>query len=90
MSLMLDALCELLQQNPGSYLYEMAKFLQKEFEVRLTTTSIRRALVSIDWSKKKIRKIAKGQNTDLRDIYLHNISKFSPEHFVFIDGSGCN
>jgi hypothetical protein len=58
--------------------------------VHVTTSSIRRALVSIGWTKKKIRRVAKGRNTNLRDLYLYNISKFSPEHFVFIDESGCD
>jgi transposase len=87
---MVDALREFLQQIPGAYLYEMADFLQKEFEVRLTTASIKRALVSIGWTKKKIRRVAKGRNADLRDLYLYNISEFSPEHFVFVDESGCD
>lgn len=56
----------------------------------VTTSSIGRALVSIVWTIKKIRRIAKGRNADLRDLYLHNISKFSPEHFIFVDESGCD
>jgi transposase len=87
---MLDALCEHLQENPGSYLYEMVDFLQKEFEVCVTAVSVRRALDSIEWTKKKIRRVAKGRNADLRDSYLHNISAFSPEHFVFVDEFGCD
>jgi transposase len=87
---MLDALCEHLEENPGSYQYEMVNFLQKEFGVRVTTSTIGRALDSIGWTKKKIRRVAKGRNADLRDLYLHNISEFSPEHFVFVDESGCD
>jgi len=68
----------------------MKNFLQKEFEVRVTTSSIGRALASIGWTKKKIRRVAKGRNADLRDMYLYNISKFSREHFVFVDESGCD
>ena len=87
---MLDALREYLQEKPGSYQYEMVNFLQKEFGVRVTTSSVGRALASIGWTKKTIRRIAKGRNADLRDSYLHNISDFSPEHFVFVDESGCD
>lgn len=87
---MLDALREYLQKKPGSYQYEMKDFLQKEFEVPVTTSSIGRALASMGWTKKKIRRVAKGRNADLRDTYLYNISKFSPEHFVFVDESGCD
>ena len=87
---MLDALCEHLQENPGLYLYEMVNFLQTEFEVSMTVSSIRRALDSIGWTKKQIRRVAKGQNADLRDTYLYNISDFSPKHFVFVDESSCD
>jgi transposase len=87
---MLDALRDYLQKRPGSYHYEMKDFLQKEFEVPVTTSSIGRALASIGWTKKKIRRVAKGRNADLRDLYLHNISEFSPKHFVFVDESGCD
>jgi transposase len=62
---MLDALCEYLQENPGLYLYEMVNFLQTEFEVSVTVSSIRRALDSIGWTKKQIRRVAKGRNADL-------------------------
>jgi len=85
---MLDALCKYLQENPGLYLYEMVNFLQTEFEVSVTVSSIRRALDSIGWTKKQIRRVAKGQNANLRDTYLYNILDFSPEHFVFLDESG--
>ena len=87
---MLDALREYLQKRLGSYQYEMKDFLQKEFEVLVTTSSIGRALASIGWTKKKIRRVAKGRNADLQDLYLYNISKFSPKHFVFVDESGCD
>jgi hypothetical protein len=56
----------------------------------MSTSSIGRALASIGWTKKKIRRVAKGRNTDLRDLYLYNISEFSAEHFVFVDESGCD
>lgn len=44
---MLDALREYLQEKPGSYQYEMANFLHKEYGVRVTTSSIGRALASM-------------------------------------------
>jgi len=68
----------------------MVNFLQTEFEVSMTVSSIRRALDSIGWTKKQIRRVAKGQNADLRDTYLYNISDFSPKHFVFVDESSCD
>lgn len=50
---MLDALRDYLQKRPGSYQYEMKNFLQKEFEVPVTTSSIGRALGSIDLDQKE-------------------------------------
>jgi len=31
-----------------------------------------------------------GRNADLRDLYLHNTEDFDPEHYVFVDESGCD
>jgi transposase len=50
---MLDALCEHLLEKPGLYLDEMELFLWDEFEVSVSTSSIRRALKSIEWTKKQ-------------------------------------
>lgn len=52
---MLDALRDYLQKMPGSYQYEMKDFLQEEFEVAVTTSSLGRALGSIGWTKKETR-----------------------------------
>jgi transposase len=87
---MLDALCEHLLEKPGLYLDEMKLFLWDEFEVFVSTFSIRRALKSIGWTKKTIHRIAKGRNADLRDFYLHNISDFPSWQFVYVDESGCD
>jgi transposase len=65
--LMLDALRNHLLEKPDLYLEEMAIFLWDEFDTLVTTSSIRRALVSIGWSKKVARRIAKQRNADLRD-----------------------
>jgi transposase len=86
---MLDALCEHLLEKPGLYLDKMKLFLWDEFEVFVSTFSIRRALKSIGWTKKTIHRVAKGRNADLRDFYLHNISDFPSWQFVYVDESGC-
>jgi transposase len=87
---MLDALCEHLLETPGLYQSEIILFLVDEFDVLVTASSIGRALRSRGWTKKQIRRIANGRNADLRDHYLYQISSLSPEHFVFVDESGCN
>ena len=49
---MIDALCDHLSEKPGLYLHEMAVFLWDEFRMMITTSSIRRALVTNGWSIK--------------------------------------
>ncbi|RFU31130.1 hypothetical protein B7463_g5198, partial [Scytalidium lignicola] len=50
----------------------------------------RRELNRRGLTKKKIRRVAKERNADLRDLYLYNTSDILPEQFVFIDESGCD
>jgi transposase len=87
---MFDTLREYLLEKPDLYLNEMAVFLWDEFEVLVTKSSISRALSSIGWSKKAARRVAKKQNPDLRDFYLHNLSCFRSYHLVYVDESGCD
>jgi transposase len=87
---MLEALCDHLLERPGLYLDEMVLFLWDEFHTLTTTSTISRALASIGWSKKTIRRKAREQNADLRDSYLHDLSEFHSYHLVYIDESGCD
>jgi len=86
----LDTLREYLLENPELYLDKMAVFLWDEFEVLVTTPTISRTLISIGWSKKTIRRKAREQNLDLRDLYLYNLSAFRSYHLVYVDESGCD
>ncbi|THC88362.1 hypothetical protein EYZ11_012193 [Aspergillus tanneri] len=87
---MLDALREHLLAKPDLYLDEMAVFLWDEFDTLVTTASIRRALISVGWSKKAARRIAQERNADLRDYYLHSLSDFRSYRLVYVDESGCD
>jgi transposase len=87
---MLEALREYLLEKPDQYLNEMVVFLWDKFEALVTTSTVSRALKSIDWSKKTCRRVAKGRNADLRDYYLYNLSSFHSYHVVYIDESGCD
>ncbi|GCB25593.1 hypothetical protein AAWM_08478 [Aspergillus awamori] len=87
---MLEALCEYLLTKPDLYLDEMATILWDEFETVVTTSSIRRALKSIGWSKKTARRIAGERNADLRDSYLHSLSEYRSYHLVYVDESRCD
>ncbi len=84
---MLDALCEHLLEKPGLCRDEMVLFVLDEFNVQVTTSSIGRALKARGWTKKTIRRVAKGRNADLRDLYLHNSSDsgFRSYHYIFVD-----
>jgi transposase len=57
---------------------------------RFRCTSVRRALKSRGWSKKKIGRVAKARNADLRDLYSHNTSHIHSWQYVFVDESGCD
>lgn len=69
---------------------ERVLFLWDEFRVWVTSSSLKRALASVGWSKKVARLRAKEQNADLRDFYLHNLSDFKSYHLVYVDESGCD
>jgi hypothetical protein len=89
---MLDALCEYLLEKPDLYRDEMVLFVLDEFNTHVIPSSIGRALKSRGWTKKIIRRIAKGRNADLRDLYMYNSwdSGFRSYHYVFVVESGCD
>ena len=87
---MLDALCEHLRVKPKLYLHEMVDWVWNNFQVHVTIFSIRRALISRSLSNKKIGRVAKARNADLRDLYLHNTSHIHSWQYVFVDESGCD
>lgn len=65
---MLEALFNYLEEKPNLYLGEIAVLLCDEFGTQETATSIRRALISRNWSK-AARQRAGELNQDLRDCY---------------------
>jgi len=75
---MLSALCDRLIEKPHMYRDETALFLWDEFDVQVTSSSIRRA--SGCWSKKIARRAAQKRNADLRNFYLYNLSEFRSYH----------
>lgn len=87
---MLEALFDHLTETPGLYLDEMAVFLCDEFDITVSSSSIKRALSSAGWTKKTAHKRAKEQNPDLRDFYFHKLSEFQSYQLVYVDESGCD
>ena len=77
---MYEALHERSLQKPGPYQAEMAGFPHNEFNVLVTTSSIRSALAPMCWTKKPGRHVAKERNADSRDFYLYNLSAFRSYH----------
>ncbi|KAK0368254.1 hypothetical protein CLIM01_14389 [Colletotrichum limetticola] len=75
---MLSALFERLIEKPDMYLEEMAMFLFDEFDTLVTASTIGRTLRRAGWTKKTARRIARERNADLRDYYLHKLTKSPP------------
>ena len=55
---------------------EMVLFLFDDFGMLVDTSTVSRALKTINWSKEKMRQIARERNADLRDFYLHKYHLF--------------
>jgi len=62
---MIQTMCDHLLEKPGLYVDELVLFLWDEFHVWVTSSSLKRALASVGWSKKVARLRAKEQNADL-------------------------
>jgi hypothetical protein len=87
---MLNALLQHLVEKPDQDLDEMVLYLCDEFEQLASRSTISRALSGAGWSRKATRRIAKGQNADLRDYYSHMISEYPSFQHVYVDESGCD
>ncbi|KAJ5348590.1 uncharacterized protein N7506_001843 [Penicillium brevicompactum] len=84
------ALCEHLSKKPGLFFDEMAVFLWDRFRTQVTTSSIKRALVAKDWSRKSTWQQARERNAHLREWYLHDLLDFLSYQLAYIDESGCD
>jgi hypothetical protein len=58
---MIEALCNHLYEKPGLYLQEMVVFLWDEFQAMVTTSSIRRALLTKVGQKKRHGDVLKNK-----------------------------
>jgi hypothetical protein len=72
------------------YRDEMALFVLDEFNMHVIPSSIGKALKSRGWTKKTIRRIAKGRNANLRDLYMYKSwdSGFCSYHYVSVNVRG--
>lgn len=87
---MLAALREHLLEKPDEDLDGMVLFIWDEFGKLLSRWSVRRALSSIAWSPKAMRRIARGRSADLRDYDAHVVSEFPSWCHLYVDESGCD
>jgi transposase len=87
---MIEAILERLKEKLTLYLDELVLFVYDEFGKHVTIQSLSRALASVGWLNKAARQIAKEQNADLQDYYLHRISCYSLYQLVYVDESGCD
>jgi len=87
---MREALLDKLTEQSYLYRCEMADFLYRRFRERISDRSIGRTLRSIGWTRTTIRRIAQQRNADLRDHYLHRISRYKSDQLLFVDESGCD
>lgn len=69
---------------------EIASYLQDEFDVEVSVSSVIRTMQSMGWSEKITRRVAKQRNSVLRHLYHYKLSKYKSYHLVFIDESGCD
>jgi transposase len=58
---MIQTLCDHLLEKPGLYVDEMVLFLWDEFRVWVTSSSLKRALALVGWSKKVARLRARNR-----------------------------
>lgn len=84
--------CRSLQHHlidqPDRRMSEMQSFLEEQHGIAVSERTIRRSLKG--WSKKVIRRKAKGQNVKLRNYYIHKLSAYHSHQLVYIDESGCD
>jgi hypothetical protein len=89
-SLIKKAFFDTLTEQPYLYRCEMADFFYRRFRKRISERSIGRILRSTRWTRTTIHRIAQQQDADLRDHYLHRMSKYKSYQLVFVNESGCD
>ncbi|KAJ3502659.1 hypothetical protein NLJ89_g8785 [Agrocybe chaxingu] len=78
-------LFSLLHHRPDWFLDEFLDLLESNRFISVHYTTIYRELKRMGVSRKKLRRIAKERNEDLRADYIRTISQYSPEELGFID-----
>jgi transposase len=82
------ALQNQLETKPCMSQQDMADFLYKQYQTKLSRFTIGRALKRAGWTKKVTQNVAKERSQDLRDDYIERRSHYRPDQMIFIDQSG--
>ncbi|KAF4473956.1 hypothetical protein CGGC5_v017186 [Colletotrichum fructicola Nara gc5] len=82
------ALKNQLERNPCMSQQDMANFLFRQYQVKLSRCTIGRALKRAGWTKKATQNVAKEQSQDLRDDYIDRRSHYKLDQMIFVDESG--
>lgn len=87
---MRNYLCKTLADEPDLYRDEMADLLYEKFGEKCSERSIGRALQAIDWTRKRLRRIAQQRDDDLRTQFQYEMANIPSKCLVFVDESGCD
>ena len=65
-------------------------WLWDKYNVLRSTSATSRELKVAGWSRKRVRRVAKQRNQDLRDRHRYKMSFYGIKQFFFVDETGCN
>ncbi|CAI0652875.1 unnamed protein product [Colletotrichum noveboracense] len=82
------ALKNQLERNPCMSQQDMANFLFRQYQVKLSRSTIGRAVKKAGLTKKVTQNVAKEQSQDLRDDYFERRSHYRVDQMIFVDESG--
>jgi transposase len=82
-----NALFNALVQHGWMYQDEMKAWLLEERGVAVSTSTVCRLLKEEGWSRKKIQRISRSRNEELRSQYKRWMSRFAVEDVVHLDES---
>lgn len=75
-------------QNPSSYLWELQMELKTSLHLEISLTALSRVLKENNFSRQKLRLIARQRNERKRQEFVSDMSIFESHMFVFIDETG--
>jgi transposase len=87
----LDGLKQYLAGRPHAYLEEMKDWLYDQYDIETTLSTVYRALIKLQYSRKIATKRAAEQSDALRRVYAARIAQnYTADMIVALDESACN